>query len=114
MLCITGVRFQCPNMQQTMNRLNIPQLKESVAVLKSDLSSLKMMLEAKTEENTPFEYGQEIALQIVFTHNDLLSGNVLIPMDFFEQDGVSSMRFIDYEYAGYNSRAFDLANHFCG
>lgn len=27
---------------------------------------------------------------------------------------VKGATFIDYEYGGYNARAFDVANHFCG
>lgn len=43
----------------------------------------------------------------VLCHNDLLSGNILLSQD---HDRVT---LIDYEYCGYNYRAYDLANHFC-
>ncbi|KAJ2796884.1 hypothetical protein H4R20_005382 [Coemansia guatemalensis] len=43
---------------------------------------------------------------VVFAHNDLLSGNIIISGS---KDKVS---FIDYEYAMYNYRGFDIANHF--
>ena len=46
---------------------------------------------------------------LVFCHNDLLLKNFIIN----EKD----VELIDYEYSGYNYRAFDLANHFnewCG
>ncbi|KAJ1720651.1 hypothetical protein LPJ53_004737 [Coemansia erecta] len=43
---------------------------------------------------------------VVFSHNDLLSGNIIMSES---QDEVS---FIDYEYAMYNYRGFDIANHF--
>ncbi|KAJ1953357.1 hypothetical protein GGI12_006030 [Dipsacomyces acuminosporus] len=42
----------------------------------------------------------------VFAHNDLLSGNIILSST---HDEVS---FIDYEYATYNYRGFDIANHF--
>ncbi|KAJ2887370.1 hypothetical protein FB639_001373 [Coemansia asiatica] len=42
----------------------------------------------------------------VFSHNDLLSGNIIMSET---KDKVS---FIDYEYATYNYRGFDIANHF--
>ncbi|KAJ2908937.1 hypothetical protein GGI21_002385 [Coemansia aciculifera] len=43
---------------------------------------------------------------VVFAHNDLLSGNIIMAES---RDAVS---FIDYEYAMYNYRGFDIANHF--
>eukprot|EP01116_Phalansterium_solitarium_P001893 TRINITY_DN11727_c0_g1_i1.p1 TRINITY_DN11727_c0_g1~~TRINITY_DN11727_c0_g1_i1.p1 ORF type:complete len:379 (-),score=109.03 TRINITY_DN11727_c0_g1_i1:190-1326(-) len=44
---------------------------------------------------------------IVYCHNDVNSANLIY-------DGAAdSLQFIDYEYACYNPRAFDLANHFC-
>lgn len=44
--------------------------------------------------------------RLVFSHNDLLSGNILKLKD-------GSVRFIDYEYGGIGYAAFDIANHFC-
>jgi thiamine kinase-like enzyme len=61
-----------------------------------------------------FEQGQLFGAQIVFTHNDVLSYNIMIPADFFESAEEQPLTFIDFEYAGHNSRAFDIANHFCG
>ncbi|KAI8342528.1 kinase-like domain-containing protein [Chlamydoabsidia padenii] len=43
---------------------------------------------------------------IVFGHNDLQYGNVL------KRDDTGSLVLVDFEYAGYNSRGYDLANHF--
>eukprot|EP01129_Flabellula_baltica_P001682 TRINITY_DN11620_c0_g1_i1.p1 TRINITY_DN11620_c0_g1~~TRINITY_DN11620_c0_g1_i1.p1 ORF type:complete len:361 (+),score=69.48 TRINITY_DN11620_c0_g1_i1:42-1085(+) len=46
---------------------------------------------------------------IVFCHNDLLAGNILIDED--------EVHFIDFEYGSYNNRSWDIANHFielCG
>ncbi|XP_063811327.1 ethanolamine kinase 2 [Pseudophryne corroboree] len=43
---------------------------------------------------------------IVLCHNDLLCKNVI----YNEEEGY--VRFIDYEYAGYNYQAYDIANHF--
>lgn len=43
---------------------------------------------------------------IVFAHNDLLLGNVIYNKD------EGTVAFIDYEYATYNYRGFDIANHF--
>ncbi|KFH65020.1 hypothetical protein MVEG_08501 [Podila verticillata NRRL 6337] len=46
---------------------------------------------------------------LVFAHNDTHQGNILKMTD---EDG--ELVFIDFEYAGYNTRAFDIGNHFCG
>ena len=40
-----------------------------------------------------------------FCHNDLLLANIVVREE--------SVTFIDYEYAGFNWRAFDIANHWC-
>ncbi|CEP16089.1 hypothetical protein [Parasitella parasitica] len=43
----------------------------------------------------------------VFAHNDLQYGNIL------KINGTEELVVIDFEYAGYNPRAVDIANHFC-
>jgi ethanolamine kinase len=60
---------------------------------------------------------QEIKLKLddlhsplVFCHNDLLSGNVIINE---ENSMLREINFIDFEYASYSFRGFDIANHFC-
>ncbi|KAF9556562.1 hypothetical protein BGW38_009190, partial [Lunasporangiospora selenospora] len=45
---------------------------------------------------------------LVFAHNDTQYGNILRSLD---DEG--ELVVIDFEYAGYNTRAFDIANHFC-
>ena len=47
-----------------------------------------------------------LTTDVVFCHNDLLSGNIL-----YEQ--TRGMFLIDFEYSSYNYRVFDIANHFC-
>jgi choline/ethanolamine kinase len=44
---------------------------------------------------------------IVFCHNDLQEGNILR----CHADG--ALRFVDFEYASYNYRGYDIANHWC-
>lgn len=43
---------------------------------------------------------------VVFSHNDLLLGNIIF------NESQNSIKFIDYEYAGLNYQAYDIANHF--
>lgn len=64
---------------------------------------------------------------IVFGHNDLLAGNVMVSEAFWEQTGPdgavqredgtvssadSDMTFIDFEYVDWTPRGFDWGNHF--
>jgi len=74
------------------------------------------------------------ASPLTFCHNDLLSGNVMFHQherEPEEEEGsnavsngavdtptsdlksMGSVRLVDFEYANFNPRAFDLANHFC-
>uniref|UniRef100_A0A803MQE0 ethanolamine kinase n=1 Tax=Chenopodium quinoa TaxID=63459 RepID=A0A803MQE0_CHEQI len=43
---------------------------------------------------------------VVFSHNDLLSGNLMLN----EEEG--KLYIIDFEYGSYNYRGFDIGNHF--
>uniref|UniRef100_A0A453KUM5 ethanolamine kinase n=1 Tax=Aegilops tauschii subsp. strangulata TaxID=200361 RepID=A0A453KUM5_AEGTS len=43
---------------------------------------------------------------VVFAHNDLLSGNLML------NDLEEKLYFIDFEYGSYSYRGFDIANHF--
>jgi len=72
--------------------------------------------------------GREYGYTKVFAHNDLLSGNILLldsvspsttpvsPEQPLSSSGGDqpSLILIDFEYAGFNVRAWDIANHFCG
>ncbi|KAJ1971554.1 hypothetical protein H4R34_005706 [Dimargaris verticillata] len=71
-----------------LNDLDIDALADNINKLKARVTAL----------NPP----------IVFAHNDLQYGNIL-RLDQPSQELVV----IDFEYAGYNYRGFDIANHFC-
>jgi ethanolamine kinase len=76
----------------------------------------------------------DAAEEVVFAHNDLLSGNLLLVEGGARADGdagtdagapvgvsasagdgdnTARLHVIDFEYAAFNHRGFDLANHFC-
>ncbi|KAJ2540341.1 hypothetical protein EV175_006243 [Coemansia sp. RSA 1933] len=44
---------------------------------------------------------------LVFTHNDMLYGNIL------QLKHTGNVEIVDFEYSGFNYRGFDIANHFC-
>lgn len=60
---------------------------------------------------------------IVFCHNDLQEGNILLPADIASSGQLLGAKaaqnlddhivFIDFEFCAYNYRGFDLGNHFC-
>ena len=85
-------------------------LKEKMLQILSDSASGESQESGSVFE---FQKGCQFAFEKVMAHNDLLSGNILINNDY---DGSSppQLTIIDYEYTCYNSRAFDIANHFCG
>ncbi|XP_041504585.1 ethanolamine kinase 2 isoform X3 [Microtus oregoni] len=64
-----------------------------VEVLEQELSWLK-------------EHLSQLESPVVFCHNDLLCKNIIY------DSAKGHVRFIDYEYAGYNYQAFDIGNHF--
>ncbi|CAG8652763.1 1994_t:CDS:2 [Acaulospora morrowiae] len=64
-------------------------------LLKDEIPRLKSIL---SKVNSP----------IVFAHNDTQYGNILRLADESNQLVV-----VDFEYAGYNYRGFDIGNHFC-
>ncbi|KAI9305143.1 kinase-like domain-containing protein [Cunninghamella echinulata] len=49
---------------------------------------------------------EKVKSPIVFGHNDLQYGNIL------KRDDTGDLVLVDFEYSGYNTRGFDLANHF--
>eukprot|EP01112_Ceratiomyxa_fruticulosa_P014642 TRINITY_DN4210_c0_g1_i1.p1 TRINITY_DN4210_c0_g1~~TRINITY_DN4210_c0_g1_i1.p1 ORF type:complete len:358 (-),score=81.46 TRINITY_DN4210_c0_g1_i1:57-1130(-) len=78
--------FDNPEKHDKLESLNIPLLKKEAHTLESALARI----------HSP----------VVFCHNDLLAFNIII------SDDGKSASFIDYEYAAYNFRGFDLGNHF--
>ncbi|XP_030759677.1 choline/ethanolamine kinase [Sitophilus oryzae] len=69
--------------------------------LKEEAKWLKMRLE---QENSP----------VVFCHNDMQEGNILMCMDQDKENNPLDKQIviIDFEYCSYNYRGFDIANHF--
>ncbi|KAI5098220.1 choline kinase alpha isoform X1, partial [Silurus meridionalis] len=49
---------------------------------------------------------------VVFCHNDLQEGNILLVSDQ-ENMEKEKLMLIDFEYSSYNYREFDIANYFC-
>lgn len=60
----------------------------------------------RTEFERLYKHLEKLGSPLVFSHNDLLLGNVVYT------ESQESVTFIDYEYADYNFQAFDIGNHF--
>lgn len=51
---------------------------------------------------------------VVFCHNDLQEGNILLRLDTHESRvSQPELVVIDFEFCSYNYRGFDFANHMC-
>ncbi len=75
-------------------------------------ADLNLLLES---DHTPSSLGQLFAFEMVLAHNDLLSGNILMAEgEDSSVLGSPNITLIDYEYVGFNYRAYDIANHFIG
>ncbi|XP_067387612.1 ethanolamine kinase 2 isoform X2 [Emydura macquarii macquarii] len=73
-----------------------PRLRQEVPSLEVLEQELAWMKESLSQLDSP----------IVLCHNDLLCKNIIY------NETEEHVRFIDYEYAGYNYQAFDIGNHF--
>ncbi|XP_042704975.2 ethanolamine kinase 2 isoform X1 [Chrysemys picta bellii] len=81
---------------EVITKASIPRFRQevpSLEVLEQEVAWLK-------------EYLSQLGSPIVLCHNDLLCKNIIY------NETEDHVRFIDYEYAGYNYQAFDIGNHF--
>ncbi|XP_023322093.1 choline/ethanolamine kinase [Eurytemora carolleeae] len=64
----------------------------------------------RSEVDWLISFLKHVPSPVVFSHNDVNCGNILVRED--KSAGWDPIVFIDYEFAAYNYRGFDLANHF--
>jgi len=66
------------------------------------------------EINWVKKWVEHVNSPVVFCHNDLQGGNILLRHDLGDKDDNMDAKLvvIDYEFCSYNYRAFDFANHF--
>lgn len=67
---------------------------------------IQPLCELRSESEQLKSHLIKLGSPIVFSHNDLLLGNVIY------NEKKQRVTFIDYEYADYNYQAFDIGNHF--
>lgn len=78
--------FEDASKRKAVLALNLDRLQGEIAALEKELAL--------------------IPSPVVFAHNDLLPGNILVHW------GEKRMELIDFEYGSYNYRGFDIGNHF--
>ncbi|KAK6941641.1 hypothetical protein RJ641_027018 [Dillenia turbinata] len=62
--------------------------------------------EVRKELNVLKDLMDPLNAPVVFSHNDLLSGNLML------NDDEDKLYFIDFEYGSYSYRGYDIGNHF--
>lgn len=89
-----GLTFEQPAKQEAFSRVDCAALQREVDEVQQVCSALHSPL--------------------VFSHNDLLSGNILViqPKGYTQLSDDGPLQFIDFEYGSYSYRGFDLGNHF--
>ena len=66
------------------------------------------------EQTLDQQVASKISSPVVFCHNDLLAGNILVRGESVENNNEQrEIVFVDVEYSNYNYRGFDIGNHFC-
>ncbi|XP_029471332.1 choline/ethanolamine kinase [Rhinatrema bivittatum] len=89
---ILVLNFTCDSHIKKFNKLKTYNLK-------TEIKSLRHLLE-------------HTASPVVFCHNDVQEGNVLL-LDNRAHCPKDRLMLIDFEYSSYNYRGFDIGNHFC-
>jgi len=129
-----SLKFENSNKQEAYNKLNLTIIENELKrlndyiheIIEDGLDSEKNSENGKKHHASWHRAGVKLVTDISLCHNDLLSGNILVSHDllsiinncapsarddnFNNTDGIT---LIDYEYAAYNYRGYDLANHFC-
>lgn len=73
-----------------------------------------LAIDFEQEINFVREIIDDIRSPIVFSHNDLHQGNILLAKATKRRSVLEKrVILIDFEYCSYNYRAYDIANHFC-
>lgn len=116
-----GYKMSTAEFGSTATVNNVPLLVRRLSEMRYELQWLeRFIMQRKSEADSGLTVSHEIspermkghrfAMEEVLCHNDLLSGNILLSL----KDSGSKIYLIDYEYASYNFRSYDLANHLCG
>ena len=100
--------MRCDLFRMYLNKLRPINLQE---VPEEEVEAASIVAKIDFESEIEYLLGVILSLNppVVFSHNDINTGNILVKEDLKDSDPVV---LIDYEFASYNYRGFDLANHF--
>ncbi|CAG9831066.1 unnamed protein product [Diabrotica balteata] len=93
------------NSLKNMQLTNMPESTKHILEKVNFGSEIEWLRTRLEGENSP----------VVFCHNDMQVGNILLPRDAElenNNDEEPKLVIIDFEYCSYNYRSFDIANHF--
>lgn len=108
---------------QNIRKMDLNMVKEENKEIARDLLKVDFDNEWKWLENFLVQSNSPV----VFCHNDLHEGNILVPetkhthtngrrrhkLSSTCRDADERVIFIDFEFCSYNYRGYDFANHFC-
>ncbi|RYH20722.1 hypothetical protein EON65_22605 [archaeon] len=106
---IDDIKFDDPMKAESLAALRVDVMRGELSYIQHTLTKIHATL--KNKASTELNEGRLHAFELALSHNDLHSGNILASMGNTEH--IESVSFIDYEYAAYNYRAYDLADFFC-
>ncbi|XP_048401606.1 ethanolamine kinase 1-like isoform X2 [Stegostoma tigrinum] len=89
-----------------LDLLNTNQQKPTTHVSSLEMNDVPTFDILVSEVEKLKEHLSQCESPVVLCHNDLLCKNII----YIEAKGV--VKFIDYEYTGYNYQAYDIGNHF--
>jgi len=96
-----------------------PAINRRIRLVREQCLKLDIQLDKYTAEISWVEHFLETTTcPVVFCHNDIHEGNCLYDRQAKNKRGSrgkkeNNLRLIDFEYASYNYKLYDHANHFC-
>ncbi|KAI9597942.1 kinase-like domain-containing protein [Syncephalis fuscata] len=103
-----ATRQWLPHVRELMAKMSDASIERLQQVLGTNESPDKLLERLEREFDAYEAAAKRANSPIVLCHNDLQYGNILRL-----RDAPNSLVLIDFEYAGYNPRGYDIANHFC-
>lgn len=105
-------QVEVPGSREPQLWIDVCKFLEKAQTLKFDYSEKQARYEAisfneiRDEVNDLKDLANLLNAPVVFSHNDLLSGNLML------NETEEKLYFIDFEYGSYSYRGYDIANHF--
>ncbi|XP_069753849.1 ethanolamine kinase 1-like isoform X3 [Narcine bancroftii] len=94
------------NLSMFLRLLNSSQPELTADVSSMEMNDVPSLDILKSEIEVLKEHLSHIKSPVVLCHNDLLCNNIIY------NEAKGDVKFIDYEYAGYNYQAYDIGSHF--